>query len=134
MGYQITFKLRKCNFWELPIEKQKKTWQVLRVFKIFKTYLKALFTCYHTCHKTFSILKTPMHIFSQIHYVKSVQIRSFFWSVFSRNRTGISPYSLQVRENTDQEKLRIWTHFTQWSFSWCFWLFEISAKISEALN
>ena len=23
------------------------------------------------------------------------------------------PYSVQMRENTDQKKLRIWTHFTQ---------------------
>ena len=25
-----------------------------------------------------------------------------------------SPYSVQIRENTDQKKLRIWTLFTQW--------------------
>ena len=39
----------------------------------------------------------------------------FFWSVFSRIWTeyeevrGISPYSVQMRENTGQKKLRIWT-------------------------
>ena len=27
---------------------------------------------------------------------------------------SISPYSVRMRENTDQEKLRIWTLFTQW--------------------
>ena len=38
-----------------------------------------------------------------------------FWSVFSRIRTEygeiirILPYSVQMRENTDQEQLRIWT-------------------------
>ena len=54
------------------------------------------------------------------HCVKSVQIRSFFWSVVSRIRTkygeirGISPYLVQIRENTDQKKLRIWTLFAQW--------------------
>ena len=54
------------------------------------------------------------------HCVKSVQIRSFFWSVFSRIRTeygekrSISPYSVRIRENSDQEKHRIWTLFTQW--------------------
>ena len=38
----------------------------------------------------------------------------FFWSVFSRIRTeyreirNISPYSVRMRENTVQEKLRIW--------------------------
>ena len=52
--------------------------------------------------------------------MKSVQIRSFFWSVFSRIRTeygeirNISPYSVRMWENTDQKKLCIWTLFTQW--------------------
>ena len=50
---------------------------------------------------------------------KSVQIRSFFWSVFSCIRTEYgdlrskSPYSVQMQENTDQKKPRIWTLFTQ---------------------
>ena len=53
------------------------------------------------------------------HRVKSVQIRSFFWSVFSRIWTeyrdllSISPYSVPLRENTDQKKLHIWTLFMQ---------------------
>ena len=53
------------------------------------------------------------------HCLKSVQIQSFFWSLFSRIWTeygeirSISPYSVQMRENTDQKKLRIWTLFTQ---------------------
>ena len=34
------------------------------------------------------------------HCMKSVHIRSFFWSVFSPNK-----------ENTDQQKIRIWTLF-----------------------
>ena len=55
-----------------------------------------------------------------MHCVKSVQTRSFFWSVFFRIRTEygeiprISPYSVQMREHTDQKKLRIWTLFPQW--------------------
>ena len=46
----------------------------------------------------------------------------FFWSVSSRIRTEygkilrISPYSVQKWKNTDQEKLRIWTLFTQWNW------------------
>ena len=54
------------------------------------------------------------------HCVKSVQIRSFFWSLYSRIRTEygeilrISSYSIRMREYRDQKKLRIWTHFTQW--------------------
>ena len=57
------------------------------------------------------------------HCVKSVQIRSFFWSVFSHVRAeygevrSISPYSVRIRENTDQKKLRIWTLFIQWFIS-----------------
>ena len=49
------------------------------------------------------------------HCVKSVQMRSFFWSVFSHIWTeyaevrSISPYSVRMRENMDQKKLRIWT-------------------------
>ena len=52
---------------------------------------------------------------SHVYHVKSVQIRSFFWSVFSRIRTEdgeifrFSPYSVRMWENTDQKKLRIWT-------------------------
>ena len=44
----------------------------------------------------------------------------FFWPVFSgiRNEYGDlrskSPYSVRIQENMDQQKLRIWTHFTQW--------------------
>ena len=50
--------------------------------------------------------------------MKSIQIRSFFWSVFSciRNKYGDllskSWYSFQIEENTDHERLRIWTLFT----------------------
>ena len=46
------------------------------------------------------------------HCVKSVQMRSFFWSVFSRIRTEYrdllckSPYSVRMRENKNQEKLQ----------------------------
>ena len=43
------------------------------------------------------------------HCVKSVHIRSFFWPVFSRIRTEYG----EIRENTDQKKLRIWKLFTQ---------------------
>ena len=52
--------------------------------------------------------------------VKSVQTRSFFWSVFSCIWTeygdilGKLSYSAQIQENTDQKNLCIWTLFTQW--------------------
>ena len=51
---------------------------------------------------------------------ESVQIRSFFRSLFSRIPTkygeirSIFPYSVQMQEITDQEKPRIWTLFTLW--------------------
>ena len=54
-----------------------------------------------------------------MNYAKSVQIRSFFWSVFSCIRTKYgdlrskSPYSIQIQENADQKKLRIWALFMQ---------------------
>ena len=60
--------------------------------------------------------------FDYEHCVKSVQIQSFFWSVFYRIRTEYghlpckSPYSVRIQKNTDQKKLRIWTLFMQWKF------------------
>ena len=50
---------------------------------------------------------------SNCYCVKSVQIRSFLWSVLSRICTeygeirSISPYSVRMRENRDQKNLRI---------------------------
>ena len=58
-------------------------------------------------------LSFKIKCFNKAYCAKSVQIRSFCWSVFSRIRS-ISPYSVQMWENTDHKKLRIWTLFTQW--------------------
>ena len=63
--------------------------------------------------------------------MKSVQIRSFFWSVFSCIRTEygkilrISPYSARMRGTTDQKKLRTWALFRQcqWWYFWCLYLY-----------
>ena len=52
--------------------------------------------------------------------MKSVKVRSFFWSAFSRIQTEYgnllckSPYSVRMSENTYQKKLRLWTLFTEW--------------------
>ena len=52
------------------------------------------------------------------HCGKSVQIRSFFWSVWSRIWTeygemrSISPYSVRIRKNTDQ-KNSVFGHFSR---------------------
>ena len=57
-------------------------------------------------------------LFESSHCMKSVQIRSFFWSAFSRIRTEygeilrISPYSARMRENTDQ-KNSVFGHFSR---------------------
>ena len=67
------------------------------------------------------------------HCLKSVQIRSFFWSAFSRIWTEYgdlrsnSPYSVRIRENTDQRKLRIWTLFTQWT-----WLVKLTLTVHQS--
>ena len=64
------------------------------------------------------------------HNVKNVQIRSFFWSVFSRISTEygeilrISPYSVRMPENTNQKKLRIWTLYKEGQPQVCYNLFE----------
>ena len=44
--------------------------------------------------------------------MKSVQIRSFLCSIFSCIQTN----SVQIQENTDQKKLRIWTLFAHWKY------------------
>ena len=51
-----------------------------------------------------------------VYCVKSVQIWSFFWSVFSRIRTehgaSISQYSNRMQENKDQ-KISVFGHFSR---------------------
>ena len=55
---------------------------------------------------------------TRLYCLKSAQIWSFFWSVFSCIRTEYgylirkSPYLVRIHGNTDQKKLRIWTLFT----------------------
>ena len=56
----------------------------------------------------------PIHC--SFHCVKSVQIRNFsgpYFPAFGLNTERFSPYSVRMRVNTDQKKLRIWTLFTQ---------------------
>ena len=67
----------------------------------------------------FGATESRCYYHENIHCMKSVQLRSFFWSVFSRIWTQygeilrISLYSVRMRENMDQKKLRVWTLFTQ---------------------
>ena len=54
--------------------------------------------------------------------MKNIQIRSYFWCVFScipteyRDLQSKPPYSARIRENTDQKQLLVWTLFTQLVF------------------
>ena len=63
------------------------------------------------------LTKGPVCKFFNTRCVKSVQIRGFFWSVFSpirdeyREMLQISPYSVRMRENTGQE-FPIFRHFS----------------------
>ena len=70
---------------------------------------------------------------NEFHCMKSIQIRSFFWSAFycirteygdllrkspysvrlQENARSKSPYSVWIQKNADQKKLRIWALFTQ---------------------
>ena len=61
------------------------------------------------------------NFFQLYHSLESVQIWSFFVTLIFPHSDWIrrntlhmySPYSARMRENTDQERLRIWTLFTQ---------------------
>ena len=73
-------------------------------------------------------------------YVKSVQM-SKSWPIFSRIWSEYgdilrkSPYSVWIRENTDQKKVRIWTLSIQWhsylpvifkgNYLWIMYLFSL---------
>ena len=54
------------------------------------------------------------------HCMKSVQVRSFFWYVFSCIQAEYGdllykyPHLVRIKENINQKNLRIWTLFTQW--------------------
>ena len=69
-----------------------------------------------------NILDTNESVLWNILYcVKSIQIRSFFWSAFSciwpeyGDLLRKSLCSVRIEKNTDQKKLRIWTLFMQCS-------------------
>ena len=87
-------------------------------------HLITKYDCFHVTEMLF--LFCLQSSISAEHCVKSVRIRRFFWSVFSRLRTKyirseygemlcISLYSVQMQKNADQKKLPIWTLFTHWN-------------------
>ena len=55
-------------------------------------------------------LKT-IHFFHPCYHQKI--IGDIFKNVQKTNVSHVSPYSVRMRENTDQRKLRIWTYFAQ---------------------
>ena len=88
-------------------------------FRFVMTLLAAIFDFEHNSAiaRKDDYLGVSGKSFSQTGRVKRVQVRSFFWSIFSRIRTEYgdllrqSPYSVQIRENPDQRKHRIRTLF-----------------------
>ena len=74
----------------------------------------------HNLDGSANALYRDLSAISRVPCVKSTQIQSFLWSVFSRIRTEYedldsqSLYSVRIRKNKDQKKLHIWTLFTQW--------------------
>ena len=119
------------------------SWRRLQdVMKMYwKRFCKTSCRCFQDVFKTYDqdefilLIKTSRGRFEDVfwrcmtkanifHCLKSVQIRSYFWSVFScipteyRDLLRKSPYSVGIQENTDRKKLRIWTLFTQCSSWW----------------
>ena len=143
---------------------QFKGWQQLKKKALpptpSKHYLPKTSLGFHTVRSFLFRLRTPLNmVFTSIYFADSLSLckkcshLEFFWSVFSHVRTGyweillISPYSVQMRENTDQ-KISKYGHFLR---SVCFvtrtafnknsrelkagmWLFEASWwKVINAL-
>ena len=75
--------------------------------------VKSVVCCAHDDLCPYDVLSfgplSNLVVLINFHCVKSVQIRWFFWFVFSRIRTEygkilrISPYSVRMRENTNQK-------------------------------
>ena len=88
----------------------------------------------HNVKTSFLKVLISLNSHNNPHCVRSVQIRSFFWSVFFRIRTDYGdllskfPSSVRLRENTYQKKLRIWTLITQ-----CLTFFDFQYQISNTL-
>ena len=103
---------------------------------IFMSSLHSVFPVWFFKHEdiyfhsgsTLNRISVLLEVLSHTAWKVCVQIRSFFWSIFSCIRTEFggllrkSLYSVRIQENTDQKKLRIWTPFTQcyFSYSWKF--------------
>ena len=84
------------------------SWRVPR-YKCIFIFLKVLIIFPHFSSNVTAKYVKVVKSRTQSHFVKSAQIRSYFWSVFSCVRTEYgyllrkSPYSVQIKENTDQK-------------------------------
>ena len=83
-------------FWKFAIIHN--WWRIFQLLTSYRTVSPIFISSWKVLHQNY--------IIRQRHCVKSVQIRSDFWSVFSRIRT-------EYGENTDHTLLRIWTLFSQ---------------------
>ena len=93
----------KYNVRNTFLQKSWRKWGRETSFRLFSLILyKAALTLSINLH-------INLYIFNIYHCVKRVQIRSFFWSVFSRIWTEYrdllrkSPYSVLIRKNTNQK-------------------------------
>ena len=96
--------------------------QILQSVKNFYNKVRQILqsvTIIAKCSTTHGAFKHLFYGGDQVNVYKNVQIRSFFWSVFSRIWTEYrdllskSQHSVKIQENTDQKKLFIWTLFMQ---------------------
>ena len=116
LAHIITFVMRCAILYHLyNLKNVKNTHGGMLIFTFFKLYKWYQIAQRTTFVSTMFFGREHANYYSYgqvLHCAKSVQIRSFFWTVFSCIRS-ISPYSVRLRENKDQKKLRIWIHFTQ---------------------
>ena len=112
---QLTESFKTCSVPKIWLGKRKNccTWIEISLFhnNFIFILLVSLFTPpfdFWLCY-----LETVIYFLTKKRCVKSIQIRSFFYSLFSCIRTEYrqlrskSAYSVRIQENTDQKKLRI---------------------------
>ena len=92
-----------------------------RKVSLWKHYQRLVFQILHVLVQTFSHLHFHIFTFSDFHlkFLKDLKYRQVFRENYPNLEfflVHILPYSVQIRKNTHQKKLQIWTLFTQW---WC---------------
>ena len=103
------------------------------------TILKKLYIKHGRFLNVTVTIETVTHLITdqKKHCVKSVQIRSFFWYVFSCNRVEYkdlrrkNPYSVQMQESTHQKKTPYLDNFL--AVKWCVYVWE-NSHVEERYN